>query len=171
MTPESAGVNPARSAELVKTLAQLVDVMRDGRFPPGRGGVNDIFESHAEEPLRGIANMAEVMVDGAEKNPWGAPVGVREVISESGLLKKRMEERNGDKNRKIVQACITRWQAEGRLNPELNPALLFISLFGLTLFPMASMKMRQEGASPISPDMLRKHVALLLFHGVSPQKS
>jgi len=32
------------------------------------------------------------------------------------------------------------------------------------------MKMRQGGVSPISPDMLRKHVTLLLFHGVAPQK-
>ncbi|ADW71778.1 MULTISPECIES: TetR/AcrR family transcriptional regulator [Rahnella] len=170
MIAKEAGVTTAMLHYYFKTREQLLDVMIDERFQPVRAGFTDIFQTHADDPLLAITNMAQCMIDAAEKYPWVAPLWVREVISESGMLKKRMEERNGDKNRKIVQECITRWQAEGKLNPDLNPALLFISLFGLTLFPMASMKMRREGASPISPDMLRKHVALLLFHGVAPQK-
>ncbi|AVF36340.1 TetR/AcrR family transcriptional regulator [Rahnella sikkimica] len=167
---KEAGVTTAMLHYYFNTREQLLDVMIDERFQPVRAGFTDIFETHAYDPLMAITHMAQCMIDAAEKYPWVAPLWVREVISESGMLKKRMEERNGDKNRKIVHESIARWQAEGRLNPDLNPALLFISLFGLTLFPMASMKMRKEGGSLISPDMLRKHVALLLFNGLGPQK-
>lgn len=167
---KEAGVTTAMLHYYFNTREQLLDVMIDERFQPVRAGFTDIFETHADDPLMAITHMAQCMIDAAEKYPWVAPLWVREVISESGMLKKRMEERNGDKNRKVVHESITRWQAEGRLNPDLNPALLFISLFGLTLFPMASMKMRKEGGSLISPDMLRQHVSLLLFNGLGPQK-
>lgn len=168
---KEAGVTTAMLHYYFNTREQLLDVLIEERFQPVRAGFTDIFDTHADDPLMAITSMAQCMIDAAVKYPWVAPLWVREVISESGMLKKRMEARNGDANRKIVQESITRWQAEGRLNPDLDPALLFISLFGLTLFPLASMKMRQGAASPITPDMLRKHVAVLLFHGVAPQKS
>ncbi|MGV8927827.1 MAG: TetR/AcrR family transcriptional regulator [Ewingella sp.] len=166
-----AGVTTAMLHYYFNTREQLLDVLIDERFQPVRAGFTDIFNTHAEDPLMAITSMAQCMIDAAVTYPWVAPLWVREVISESGLLKKRMEARNGDANRKIVQQSIARWQAEGRLNPDIDPALLFISLFGLTLFPLASMKMRQGAASLITPDMLRKHVAVLLFHGLTPQKS
>lgn len=168
---KEAGVTTAMLHYYFNTREQLLDVLIEERFQPVRAGFTDIFDTHADDPLMAITSMAQCMIDAAVKYPWVAPLWVREVISESGMLKKRMEARNGDANRKIVQESITRWQAQGRLNPDLDPTLLFISLFGLTLFPLASMKMRQDAASPITPDMLRKHVAVLLFHGVAPQKS
>ncbi len=167
---KEAGVTTAMLHYYFNTREQLLDVLIDERFQPVRAGFTDIFDTHADDPLMAITSMAQCMIDAAVKYPWVAPLWVREVISESGMLKKRMEARNGDANRKIVHESITRWQAEGRLNPDLDPALLFISLFGLTLFPLASMKMRQGTASLITPDMLRKHVSVLLFHGVAPQK-
>ncbi|QLK62998.1 TetR family transcriptional regulator [Enterobacteriaceae bacterium Kacie_13] len=170
MIAKEAGVTTAMLHYYFNTREQLLDVLIEERFQPVRAGFSDIFDTHADDPLMAITSMAQCMIDAAVKYPWVAPLWVREVISESGMLKKRMEERNGDKNRKIVHDCITRWQAEGRLNPDLDPALLFITLFGLTLFPLASMKMRQGAASPISPEALRKHVSVLLFHGVAPQK-
>ncbi|TPG58902.1 TetR/AcrR family transcriptional regulator [Ewingella americana] len=167
---KEAGVTTAMLHYYFNTREQLLDVLIDERFQPVRAGFTDIFDTHADDPLMAITSMAQCMIDAAVKYPWVAPLWVREVISESGMLKKRMEARNGDKNRKIVHDSIARWQAEGRLNPDLDPALLFISLFGLTLFPLASMKMRQGAASLITPDALRKHVAVLLFHGVAPHK-
>jgi len=167
---KEAGVTTAMLHYYFNTREKLLDVLIEERFQPVRAGFTDIFDTHADDPLMAITSMAQCMIDAAVKYPWVAPLWVREVISESGMLKKRMEARNGDANRKIVHESITRWQAEGRLNPDLDPALLFISLFGLTLFPLASMKMRQGATSLITPDMLRKHVAVLLFHGVAPQK-
>jgi len=62
---------------------------------------------------------------------------------------------------------IRKWQDEGRLNPDLEPEFLFISLFGLTLMPIARLQQDiRRGDTSLSTDRLSRHIAALLKSGV-----
>jgi AcrR family transcriptional regulator len=168
-----AGVTPAMVHYYFKTRDQLLDVLIDERFLPLRASIGGVFAANADDPVSAIAQLAQRFVDVAAEHPWFPSLWVREVISEGGLLKQRMHERFGDAHQKAALRCIARWQKEGRLNAQLEPSLVFLSLLGLTLLPLATAKLwrndparRRLGAADIA-----RHAIALLVHGVGPQKS
>ncbi len=93
------------------------------------------------------------------------------MISEGGLLKQRMYERFGDAHQKASLACIAKWQKEGRLNADLQPSLVFLSLLGLTILPLATSKMWRNDPvrRQITAEDIARHAVALLTHGVGPQ--
>jgi len=91
-----------------------------------------------------------------------APMWVREFLSASGVLKQRLDERRGSHHKLISQQRIADWQAQGRLNADIDPTLLIISLCGLTLLPIASAKRVVQIDGPV----LKQHVMSLLINGL-----
>jgi AcrR family transcriptional regulator len=165
-----AGVTPAMVHYYFKTRDQLIDVLIDERFVPLRASMNGIFESHPDDPVAALTLLTQRFVEVGERYPWFAPLWVREVISEGGLLRQRMHERFGLSHQVAARAAIERWQREGRLNPALEPTLVFQSLMGLTLLPLATSGLwrndpekRQLGASEIA-----RHAVALITGGIGP---
>lgn len=165
-----AGVTPAMVHYYFKTRDQLLDVLIDERFVPLRAELGSLFADSDAEPADALRAFAEGLVAVAERLPWFATLWVREVISEGGLLRQRIAARFGDANRKAAIARIARWQKEGKLNPHLEPSLLFASLFGLTVLPMAvTYKWAEEnGACAPKRDQIARHAVALLMHGIGP---
>jgi hypothetical protein len=112
------------------------------------------------------------MVAVAVENPWFPPLWVREVISEGGLLRQRMHERFGHAHHKASLARIEQWQKEGRVNAELEPSLVFLTLLGLTILPLATSKMWRNDPvrRSLTPDDIARHAVALLVHGLAPQR-
>jgi AcrR family transcriptional regulator len=167
-----AGVTPAMVHYYFKTRDQLIDVLIDERFVPLRAAMSGIFEAHPDDPVAALTLVTERFVEIGERHPWFAPLWVREVISEGGLLHQRMHERFGHSNQLAAQAAIARWQREGRLNAALEPSLLFQSLLGLTLLPLATSRLwrndpvrRELGAREIA-----RHAVALITQGVGPAR-
>jgi TetR/AcrR family transcriptional regulator len=165
-----AGVTPAMMSYYFKTRDQLIDVLLEERFLPVRAAIGGIFEANADDPVAAISQLAQRLVDVATAHPWFPAIWMRGVISGGGLFKQRMEERYGSADRKKALQCIARWQQEGRMNAELEPSLLFLSLLGLTILPLTAIKTwaddpvrKQIGAADIA-----RHAIALLVHGVSP---
>jgi AcrR family transcriptional regulator len=165
-----AGVTSAMVHYYFKTRDQLIDVLIDERFVPLRAAMGGIFEAHPDDPIAALTLLTERFVEVGERYPWFAPLWVREVISEGGLLRQRMHERFGHSNQRAAHAAIARWQHEGRLNPALEPSLLFQSLLGLTLLPLATSRQwrndpdkRQIGAREIA-----RHAVALITQGIGP---
>jgi AcrR family transcriptional regulator len=150
-----------------KTRDQLLDVLIDERFGPLRTELGQAFTS-SDEPADALRAFAEALVATVDKHPWFASLWVREVISEGGLLRLRIAERFGDAHRKATIERIEKWQREGKLNPELEPSLVFVSLFGLTVFPLATWKWR-EGERKLTSEQIARHAVALLTHGVGPR--
>ena len=168
-----AGFTPAMMHYYFKTRDQLLDVLIDERFGPLRASLGVPFHDHADDPVTAITELAQRMVQAAVERPWFPSLRVREVISDSGLLRQRMHERFGDANQKISLAAIERWQKEGRLNPALEPSLLFVTLLGLTLLPLATSKLWRSDPRrrQIGGEEIARHAIAVLVQGIGPKKA
>ncbi len=133
-----ANVTPAMLHYYFHNREQLLDVLIEERFLPVRKMAGEVFDANADDPVTAFTQLAQRFIDIALEHPWFAPLWLREVMSESGVLKQRMDERFGNERHQIALQAIARWQAQGKLNSDLEPALLFFTLFGITLLPLAT---------------------------------
>ena len=168
-----AGFTPAMMHYYFKTREQLLDVLIDERIGPLRAGLGVPFQEHADDPVAAITQLAQRMVRGAVEHPWFPSLWVREVISDSGLLRQRMHERFGDTNQKMSLAAIERWQKEGLLNAALEPSLMFVTLLGLTVLPLATSKLWRNDPKrrQVGGDEIARHAVALLTQGIGPKKA
>lgn len=163
-----AGVTPAMVHYYFKTRDQLLDMLIDERFVPLRAELARVFNDPESEPVDTLRAFVETLVATVEKHPWFAALWVREVISEGGLLRQRMAERFGEQHKDHAIERIAQWQKAGKLNPELEPSLVFVSLFGLTVFPLATSRWRGESDRAVGAEQLARHVVALLMNGIRP---
>jgi AcrR family transcriptional regulator len=168
-----AGFTSAMMHYYFKTRDQLLDVLIDERFVPIRAALATPFQENPDDPVAAITQLAERLVQMASEHPWFPSLWVREVISDGGLLRQRMHERFGDAHQKASLSAIAQWQKEGRLNAGLEPSLVFVTLLGLTILPLAASKLwcndpvrRYVGGKEIA-----RHVVALLVQGIGPSKA
>ncbi|ACC72511.1 TetR/AcrR family transcriptional regulator [Paraburkholderia phymatum] len=164
-----AGFTPAMMHYYFKTRDQLLDVLIDERFLPLRARLGGSFQAHPDDPVAAITLLAQRLVEVAGHYPWFPPLWIREVISEGGLLKLRMHERFGDANQKNGIAYIEKWQRDGKINAALEPSLVFLSVIGLTILPLATSSMwRNDPARrKLTADDIARHAVALLTQGVA----
>jgi TetR/AcrR family transcriptional regulator len=163
-----AGVTPAMVHYYFKTRDQLLDMLIDERLVPLRVELARVFNDPDAEPVETLRAFVETLVETVDKCPWFAALWVREMISEGGLLRQRMAERFGDVHKDRAIERIAGWQKAGKLNPALEPSLVFASLFGLTVFPLATTRFRGEGDRAVTSEQLARHVIALLMNGIPP---
>jgi AcrR family transcriptional regulator len=163
-----AGFTPAMMHYYFKTRDQLLDVLIDERFLPLRERLGGAFQANPDDPVAAITLLAQRLVEVAGDYPWFPSLWIREVISEGGLLKQRMHERFGNANQQRGIAFIERWQKEGRLNAALEPSLVFLSVIGLAILPLATSSVwRNDPARrKLTADDIARHAVALLTHGV-----
>ncbi|WP_345814661.1 TetR/AcrR family transcriptional regulator [Paraburkholderia sp. PREW-6R] len=165
-----AGFTPAMVHYYFKTRGQLLDVLIDERFAPLRAALGTPFQQNPDDPVAAITQLARRLVDVAAEHPWFPSLWIREVISDGGLLRQRMHERFGDTYQKASLAAISRWQQEGRLNAGLEPSLVFITLLGLTILPLASSQLWHTDPvrKNIGGEDIARHAIALLVQGIGP---
>jgi AcrR family transcriptional regulator len=168
-----AGFTPAMMHYYFKTRDQLLDVLIDERFAPLRAALGVPFQENPDDPVAAITQLAQRLVQVASDHPWFPSLWVREVISDSGLLRQRMQERFGDAHQKASLASIARWQKEGRLNAGLEPSLVFVSLLGLTILPLATSKLWRNDPvrRKVGGEEIARHAVALLTQGIGPRKA
>ncbi|HEI8818484.1 TPA: TetR/AcrR family transcriptional regulator [Serratia marcescens] len=167
-----ANVTPAMLHYYFHNRDQLLDVLIEERFLPVRKMAGEVFDANADDPVTAFTLLAQRFIDIALEHPWFAPLWLREVMSESGVLKQRMDERFGDERRQIALQSITRWQAQGKLNPDLEPSLLFFTLFGITLLPLATAPKwrRERDKGQLNVEDIARHAVALLRYGIGPAR-
>ncbi|NIY49114.1 TetR/AcrR family transcriptional regulator [Cedecea colo] len=162
-----AGVTSAMLHYYFKNREQLLDVLIDERYLPVRSSMGGVFEQYPDDPVKALTALTQKFITVSLEHPWFAPLWIREVLSESGLLRERIDARAGIKEKKSALMWIQKWQDEGRLNPGLQPEFLFISLFGLTLLPVARLQHEwRKGERSLTAQMLSRHIEALLTSGV-----
>jgi AcrR family transcriptional regulator len=168
-----AGFTPAMMHYYFKTRDQLLDVLIDERFAPLRAAFGVPFQENPDDPMAAITQLAQRLVQVASDHPWFPSLWVREVISDGGLLRQRMHERFGDAHQKASLSAIVRWQKEGRLNAGLEPSLVFVTLLGLTILPLAASKLWRNDPvrRNIGSEEIARHVVALLVQGIGPGKA
>jgi TetR/AcrR family transcriptional regulator len=167
-----AKVTPAMVNYYFTSRDQLIDVLIEERFLPVKAALGGVFQEHPDDPVTAITELTQRFVDVATAYPWFAPLWLRGIITHDGLLKERMRERTGDADQKAALRSIKKWQRDGLLNAELEPPLIFLSLMGLTILPLAAIMTRQIGPEnkPIDAKAIARHAIALLVQGVGTQK-
>lgn len=118
-------------------------------------------------PDQVLGAVVDRVFDCVEQCPWLPPIWIREIATEGGLLRDPLLERLPrsrilDFGRRLAQGC-----PPGRAPA---PALAFLTVVGLSLFPLATRSLWQQlpGGEEISLDQLRAHAIAVLSHGLVP---
>ena len=170
----SAGVTPAMVHYYFKNRDQLIEAVVDERVC--------LFVNSIWDPIRGdeppedmILDIVERMIATTEKMPWMPALWVREVLSDGGQLRERMVQRVPLAKIALFSENVARSQQAGTINPGLEPSLIFISVLGLTMLPLAmarTLKNRPllpvvHKAALLDKAVLTRHIKALLLSGLA----
>lgn len=119
-----------------------------------------------------VAALIAAFVHGIEslvcEYPWLPPLWVREVLCEGGALRELLVSQIAPALPLMLAQRFAMAQEQGRINADLDPRLLVVSLIGLTMFPAAGAPIwrRIFDADDIDAAALRRHTIALLDRGI-----
>lgn len=147
---------------------QLVDALVAERLLPVLAEMREVVEGAGDDVAALIAGFVRKMTEMVQRHPWWPALWVREVLCEGGVLRELVVSRAGPQVPQLLAGRFAEAQRHGRLNPDLDPRLLVVSLVGLTLFPAAGAPIWRGifNASDIDAANIRDHAIALLDHGL-----
>ncbi|MEO6920573.1 MAG: TetR/AcrR family transcriptional regulator [Collimonas sp.] len=169
-----AGVTAAMVHYYFKNRDQLIEAVVDERVSLFIHSIWDPITGD-EPPQQMILGIVDRMISSTEKMPWMPALWVREVLSDGGQLRERMVQRVPLDKVALFAESIARGQQAGHINPALEPNLIFISVIGLTMLPLAMARtLRDKPLLPImkkvalmDKSILARHIKSLLIHGLA----
>ncbi|MBL8297143.1 MAG: TetR/AcrR family transcriptional regulator [Rhodanobacteraceae bacterium] len=163
-----ARVTPALLHYYFGSKDKLVDALVDEKLQPLSAALGQGLIRSGHDLRSALEVFVGTLIELLSANPWFPPLWVREVLSEGGQLRKRLIERVAPALAHRVRDLAAGAQAKGRLNADLDPRLLMVSLIGLTIFPLAAQPIWRAiyAADDITPEVLRRHVLALLLRGL-----
>lgn len=163
-----AGVTPALVHYYFGNRDQLLDVLVNERLLPLLGQIlQQIGGGGADEPATLVRKLVPAIMNTVTAHPWLPPIWVREVLSDGGLLRERVMQQTRQ-FAPLIRDRLAAAQRAGRLNPDLDPRLVLVSLIGLSLFPFASAPIWRSvfDAGDITTDTMIRHTLALLERGL-----
>ena len=147
---------------------QLVDALVAERLLPVLAEMREVVEGAGDDVAALIAGFVRKMTEMVQRHPWWPALWVREVLCEGGVLRELVVSRAGPQVPQLLAGRFAEAQRQGRLNQDLDPRLLVVSLVGLTLFPAAGAPIWRGifNASDIDAANIRDHAIALLDHGL-----
>lgn len=146
----------------------LIAAVIEEKLMPVMQSLRDPLLQAGNDPKALIRGFVRSVVATALAHPWLPQLWVREVLHEGGGLRRLMFDRIGPLLPQMLAERFARLQAEGRLNPRLDPRLLVPSLIGQTMFMAASAPIWRGvfDAGDVDADTLCDHVLALLESGL-----
>ncbi|MGO1069186.1 TetR/AcrR family transcriptional regulator [Lysobacter sp. CA199] len=166
-----AGVNPALLHYYFGDKQQLQDAVSNERLVPVFLSLRDGLLGASTDVFDLIAGFVSGVGGIVAKHPWLPSLWVREVLCEGGALRESiLFKKIGPVLPQAMAKRFAQAQAEGRINADLDPRLLMVSLIGLTLFPAASAPIWRFmfDAQDLDLDAQRRHALALLDRGLMP---
>ncbi|HEX9024464.1 MAG TPA: TetR/AcrR family transcriptional regulator [Geobacteraceae bacterium] len=167
------GVTSAMVHYYFKTRDHLLDAIVEERIMRFTDFVWQPFTRSKADPISLVNGLVTQMIRACEIMPWLPPLWIREIVNEGGLLReKTMKHISLDRQKKFVE-CILAGQKRGEVNEGIDPRLLYMSIIGLTLLPLAAAKMwdRIPTLAGVGRNELAQHVTALLMHGLAGPSS
>ncbi len=162
------GVTSAMVHYYFKTRDQLLDAIVAERIMRFTEIVWESFNGSEADPISLVKKLVAKIIDACELMPWLPPLWIREIVNEGGLLReKTMQHISLDRQQKFVE-CISEGQKRREVNEGIDPRLLYMSIVGLTLLPLAAANIwnRVPILEGLGKDDLARHVTALLMHGL-----
>lgn len=150
---------------------QLLDAVVAERILPFVHALHAPLQSDAiDNPVAILRAMADCLVDHVTQKPWLASMWLSDVGSATGELGQRVIPHVPVDRVHQLTAAIAAAQSRGEINPNLQPHLIFMSMVGLVLLPLASIAQSREihPAADFSADALRRHVTGALDNLLRP---
>ncbi|AZG12599.1 TetR/AcrR family transcriptional regulator [Cupriavidus pauculus] len=164
-----AGVTPALVHYYFRDREALLDAIFEERLQPMIDHVFGALQAGDADPVTRIQGLAAQLIRTAAGTPWFPGLWIREIVSVDGHLRERLLQRVAPQRAQLIAGPLAAAHAQGQLNPGLEPALVMVSLIGLTMLPLATTHIWRAlpGAADIDTDTLVRHVTALLGHGLS----
>ncbi|MBB5015369.1 TetR/AcrR family transcriptional regulator [Rehaibacterium terrae] len=165
---DQAGVTPALLHYYFGDRQQLVEAVIEDRLMPALAGLRGAIGQAGGDLRALVRGFVAAAFALAETHPWLPPLWVREVLSEGGALRGLLRERIAPMVPLALAQRFAEAQRHGRLNAELDPRLLVVSLVGLTLFPLAAAPIWRDifDAGDVGREQLLLHTLALLENGL-----
>lgn len=167
-----AHVTPAMLNYYFGDKTQLQAAIVEEKLMPALAELRQPLERAGDDVAELIAGFVTGVGRIAVAHPWLPPLWVREVLCEGGALRDVLFDRVGPQLPLMMAQRFAAAQARGKINADLDPRLLMVSLVGLTLFPIAGAPVwrRLFAADDLDFDALRRHTLALLDRGVELQR-
>ena len=163
-----AEVTPAMLHYYFGDKPRLVQALVQERLLPALAPLRVQLEQAGSDPRVLIEIFVRGIGEVVARHPWLPPLWVREVLCDGGALREVLFAQAVPGVPQLLARRFAAAQADGRLNADLDPRLLVVSLVGLTLFPAAGAPIwrRAFGAEGLGPEAMLRHTLALLDRGV-----
>lgn len=146
---QRAAVTPAMVHYYFKSRDQLIDAVVLEQVLPVIGYVwapvtlpSDADHAATPDPAaaaRGyLAEIVNRIVQSATEKPWLPSLWMHEVVNEGGQLRERVLPHLPSERLQVFAGLIGQAQRQGAITPGVEPRLVFLSILGLTLLPLAT---------------------------------
>jgi AcrR family transcriptional regulator len=162
-----AEVTPAMLHYYFGDKPRLVQALVEERLLPALAPLRVQLEQAGSDPRVLIEIFVRGIGEVVARHPWLPPLWVREVLCDGGALREVLFAQAVPGVPQLLARRFAAAQADGRLNADLDPRLLVVSLVGLTLFPAAGTPIwrRAFGAEGLGPEAMLRHTLALLDRG------
>ncbi|MEO7936819.1 MAG: TetR/AcrR family transcriptional regulator [Dokdonella sp.] len=167
-----AKITPALMHYYFGNRESLLDALVSERMRPAVAEVG-VQMAGAGDDLRELVQcFVRAIISAVASRPWFPPLWVREVLSEGGMLRERIIDGMGLALIMPLRDRFAEAQRDGKLNRDLSPDLLVVTLISLTLFPFASQSIwrKRLDANHVSADTIGNHALALLERGLEIPK-
>ncbi len=163
-----AGVTPALLHYYFGDKPQLQEALIQQRLLPAFMTVRSRLAAAGDDLADTIAAFICGVTEAIKQHPWWPQLWVREVLCEGGALRDLLLTRIAPDVARMLAGRFAAAQAQGKLNPDLDPRLLMTSLVGLTMFPAAGAPIWRQvfAADDLGIDDVRRHALALLDRGL-----
>lgn len=151
--------------------APAADAAPDDAAGGSRGGPPaDPLAAARAAALARIAGLVGRLMGAVAERPWLPPLWIREVINEGGHLRERVLAHLPRTHLHEFAALIEQGRAVGLIAPGVEPRLVFISILGLTMLPLATApvwrQIWQGDADHLDQAAIARHAVALLTGGL-----
>lgn len=169
----AADLTPAMVHYYFRNREALLDTLVSERLVPL---IEYVWEPPAKAcgPREMVRAIVARLMECAAQRPWLPPLWMREVVNEGGELRERvLAHLPIDRLRGFAQA-LAQAQARGKVHAGIDPRLVFLSILGTTLLPLATAGIwRRVWAQEPALDTaaVAAHAFALIEHGLFPSPS
>jgi TetR/AcrR family transcriptional regulator len=159
-----AGVTPAMVHYYFRDRDHLLDAIAGERLLKTVSAVwGPVIETDELVPM--VRGLVQRILAATEANPWLPSLWLREIVSEGGQLRDRLLKILPFEFVRHLVATVASAQRRGAVNAQLEPRLMLLTVIGLTLLPLATIRLWQvvpifEGIT--RADVVRHAEALLV---------
>src|SRR5215469_13185822 len=166
-----AGVTAAMVHYYFTDRDRLLDAVVEERLLPTITAVwSPVAETTETGPmLRGLVRR---ILEATEVKPWLPSLWLREVLSEGGQLRSRLLRKLPLGYIQHLIGAVASAQRRGLINPQLEPRLVFLTVLGVTLLPLATIGVWKEipALQQVNREDVARHAEALLMSAFSARR-